>query len=83
MANLKVVDMAGKEVGSIELNDAVFAAEVNAAVLHAAVRAFLLNQRQVFQRYCTAVYFPVCLTAVLQRSSFVLEMHAFSSSPAT
>ena len=46
MANLKVLNMAGAEVGTIELADSVFAIEVNAAVLHAAVRAYLLNQRQ-------------------------------------
>ena len=50
---MKVVDMAGKEVGSIELNDAVFAAEINGAILHAAVRAFLLNQRQGTQSTLT------------------------------
>ena len=53
MPNMKVVDMAGKEVGSIELNDAVFAAEINGAILHAAVRAFLLNQRQGTQSTLT------------------------------
>ncbi len=46
MPNMKIVDMTGKEVGTIELSDAVFAAEPNAAVLHAAVRSYLLNQRQ-------------------------------------
>ena len=46
MPNLKVVDMAGKEVGDIVLSDEVFGVEVNAAVLHAAVRAYLMNQRQ-------------------------------------
>ena len=53
MANVKVVDMAGKEVGSIELADSVFAVEVNPAVLHAAVRAYLLNQRQGTQSTLT------------------------------
>ncbi len=53
MANLKVVNMAGKEVGSIELNDAVFAAPVNEAVLHAAVRTYLANQRQGTQSALT------------------------------
>ncbi len=53
MANMKVVNMAGAEVGSIELNDAVFAAPINEAVLHAAVRAFLLNQRQGTQSTLT------------------------------
>ena len=46
MANIKVLNMAGAEVGTMELNDAVFGVEINSAVLHAAVRAFLLNQRQ-------------------------------------
>ena len=53
MANLKVLNMAGEEVGAIELADSVFAIEVNAAVLHAAVRAYLLNQRQGTQSTLT------------------------------
>ena len=53
MANLKVLNMAGAEVGTIELADSVFAIEVNAAVLHAAVRAYLLNQRQGTQSTLT------------------------------
>ena len=53
MANIKVLNMAGAEVGSMELNDAVFGAEINSAVLHAAVRAFLLNQRQGTQSTLT------------------------------
>ncbi|MCI8590735.1 MAG: 50S ribosomal protein L4 [Clostridiales bacterium] len=46
MPSLKVVNMAGKEVGDIVLSDEVFGVEVNAAILHAAVRAYLMNQRQ-------------------------------------
>ena len=46
MPNLKVVNMAGKEVGEITLSDEVFGAELNKTVLHAAVRAYLMNQRQ-------------------------------------
>ena len=53
MANVKVFDMAGKEVGSIELSDVIFGAEINGAVLHAAVRAYLLNQRQGTQSTLT------------------------------
>ena len=53
MANMKVFDMAGMEVGTIELADSVFAVAVNAAVLHAAVRAYLLNQRQGTQSTLT------------------------------
>ena len=53
MPNLKVVNMAGEEVGSIELSDKVFGAEVNGAVLHSAVRAYLMNQRQGTQSTLT------------------------------
>ena len=37
MPNMKVVNMAGKEVGEIALSEKVFGAEVNGSVLHAAV----------------------------------------------
>ncbi len=53
MPNLKVVDMTGAEVGEVTLSDKIFAAEVNGAVLHAAVRAYLLNQRQGTQSTLT------------------------------
>ena len=53
MPNVKVFDMAGKEVGEIELSNVVFGAEINGAVLHAAVRAYLLNQRQGTQSTLT------------------------------
>jgi large subunit ribosomal protein L4 len=50
---MKVVNMAGKEVGTIELSEKVFGAKVNEAVLHTAVRAFLMNQRQGTQSTLT------------------------------
>jgi len=53
MANVKVYNMAGKEVGEIALSDVIFGAEVNGAVLHAAVRAYLMNQRQGTQSTLT------------------------------
>ena len=53
MPNINVVDMAGKVVGTIELSDKVFGAEVNEAVLHTAVRAYLMNQRQGTQSTLT------------------------------
>ena len=53
MPNMKIVDMAGKEVGDIELSDAIFGVEVNPAVLHTAVRAYLMNQRQGTQSTLT------------------------------
>ena len=46
MANVKVYNMEGKEVGSIELNDAVFGVEVNEHLMHLAVVSQLANKRQ-------------------------------------
>ena len=51
--DIKVFNMAGQEVGEMSLNDAIFGASVNKAVLHAAVRAFLMNQRQGTQSTLT------------------------------
>ena len=53
MPNIKVVDMTGKEVGTMALSDVIFGAEVNKSVLHAAVRAYLMNQRQGTQSTLT------------------------------
>ena len=53
MPNIKVVNMAGSQVGEISLSDVVFGAEINGAVLHMAVRAFLANQRQGTQSTLT------------------------------
>ena len=53
MPTVKVFNMAGQEVGSMELAESVFGAEINGAVLHAAVRAYLLNQRQGTQSTLT------------------------------
>ena len=46
MANVKVYNMEGAEVGSIELNDAVFGVEVNEHLMHMAVVSQLANKRQ-------------------------------------
>ena len=53
MPSIKVVNMTGAEVGEIALSDVIFGAEVNKAVLHAAVRTYLLNQRQGTQSTLT------------------------------
>ena len=45
--------MAGSEVGTMDLSEVIFGADVNGAVLHAAVRAYLLNQRQGTQSTLT------------------------------
>ena len=50
MANVSVLNMEGKEVGTIELNDAVFGVEVNEHLLHLAVVAQLANKRQGTQK---------------------------------
>ena len=50
---MKVVDMAGKEVGEITLSEKVFGKVVSEAVLHTAVRAYLMNQRQGTQSTLT------------------------------
>ena len=46
MANVKVLNMAGAEAGTIELNDAVFGIEPNQNAVHAVVVNYLANQRQ-------------------------------------
>ena len=53
MPNIKVFDMTGKEVGEMTLSSVIFGAKVNEAVLHAAVRAYLMNQRQGTQSTLT------------------------------
>ena len=53
MANIAVVDMAGKSVGEITLSDAIFGIEPNAVVMHAAVVNYLANQRQGTQSTLT------------------------------
>ena len=50
MANVSVFNMAGKEVGTIELNDAVFGVEVNEHLVHLAVVQQLANNRQGTQK---------------------------------
>ena len=46
MANVKVFNMQGAEVGEIVLNDEVFGAEVHVSAMHTVVRAYLNAQRQ-------------------------------------
>ena len=53
MPQVKVFNMAGNEVGTMDLSEKIFGAEINGAVLHAAVRAYLLNQRQGTQSTLT------------------------------
>ena len=50
MANVSVYNMEGKEVGSMELNDAVFGVEVNEHLVHMAVVQQLANNRQGTQK---------------------------------
>ena len=50
MANVSVYNMEGKEVGTMELNDAVFGVEVNEHLVHMAVLQQLANNRQGTQK---------------------------------
>ncbi len=53
MPNVKVYDMAGKEVGEITLADSIFGANINKTVMHMAVKNYLANQRQGTQSTLT------------------------------
>ena len=50
MATVSVYNMEGNEVGTIDLNDAVFGVEVNEHLVHMAVVAQLANKRQGTQK---------------------------------
>jgi len=53
MPKVKMYDMTGKELGTKDLSDVVFGIEPNVAVLHAAVKNYLANQRQGTQSTLT------------------------------
>ena len=53
MSSMKVLNMAGAEVGTVELNDAVFGIEPNEAVVHEVVKNHLANCRQGTQSALT------------------------------
>ena len=50
MANVSVYNIEGKEVGTIDLSDAVFGVEINEHLLHMAVVNQLANKRQGTQK---------------------------------
>ena len=50
MANVSVFNMEGQEVGTIDLNDAIFGVEVNENLIHMAVVQQLANKRQGTQK---------------------------------
>ena len=53
MPNAAVLDMTGKQVGTIALKDSIFGIEPNAVVMHMAVVNYLANQRQGTQSTLT------------------------------
>ena len=53
MSAIKVLNMAGAEVGTVELNDSIFGIEPNTAVVHEVVKNHLANCRQGTQRALT------------------------------
>lgn len=50
MATVKLLNMKGEEVGSINLNDNIFAAEINETLMHKAVVTQMANSRQGTQK---------------------------------
>ena len=60
MANVAVLNMEGKEVGTIELNDAVFGVKVNEHLVHMAVVQHLANQRPGTKKAKTRVEVSGC-----------------------
>lgn len=53
MSTIKVLNMAGAEVGTVELNDSIFGVEPNTAVIHEVVKNHLANCRQGTQSALT------------------------------
>jgi len=53
MPSVALYNIAGEEIGKVKLSDEIFAQEVNEAVLHTVVRAYLANQRQGTQSALT------------------------------
>ena len=53
MSTMKVLNMAGAEVGTVELNDAIFGIEPNSVVVHEVVKNHLANCRQGTQSALT------------------------------
>lgn len=53
MSSMKVLNMAGAEVGTMELNDAIFGIEPNKTVVHEVVKNHLANCRQGTQSALT------------------------------
>ena len=53
MPNIDVLDMQGKKVGTMELSEEIFAANVNVPAMHLVVRSILANKRQGTQSALT------------------------------
>lgn len=58
MPNLAVVDMTGKEVGTVELSEAIFGIEPNEPAMHRMVVNYLANNRQGTQSALTRSEVP-------------------------
>ena len=54
MPNVALYNIAGEEIGKVKLSEEIFGHEVNEAVLHTVVTAYLANQRQGTQSALTA-----------------------------
>ena len=77
MANVSVLNMEGKEVGSMELNDAVFGVEINEHLVHQAVVLQLANNRQGTQKAKTRS--EVSVSGII----FLLMIHSLNAATAS
>lgn len=73
MANVSVYNMEGKEVGTMELSDAVFGVEVNEHLVHLAVVQQLANNRQGTQKAKHVLKYPVVVENLGDRKEQVMQ----------
>ena len=71
MANVSVYNKEGKEIDTLELNDAVFGVEVNEHLVHMAVVAQLANNRQGTQKH--VLRYPVVAESHGDRKELVMQ----------
>ena len=73
MANVSVFNMEGNEVGTMELNDAIFGAKVNEHLVHLAVVSQLANKRQGTQKQKPVLKYPVAEENLGDRKEPVMQ----------
>ena len=81
MANVSVYNIEGKEVGTIDLSDAVFGVEVNEHLVHMAVVSQLANKRQGTQKAKLVLKFPEAEENHGDRKGQVMQGQGSTRSP--